>query len=186
MERLTKRLFLLVTTALALVTLPAVLTCSPKVSQPHTEQSADGLSFEAAVFSSVEYGISVKYPVEWQVQPSDKPTTVFYAAASRKVPLINVFAVPGTNIVEAFTNAVSGDGSEIQLIAEKPVRLRDGTPAVEAVFKWKAQGVGAQTLALGVKKKEQWIIVAVTTAPLLASYDEALFSQIVYTLKLTK
>ncbi len=186
MEKQTKRTSLFALAALMLAVLPVLSTCSPKVSQPQTEQAADSLSFEAAEYSNAEYGVSIRYPVEWQVQPSHSPTTVFYAAASRKVPLVNIFAVSGTDIAEAFTTAVSDDGSDIQLISEKPAQLRDGTPAVETTFKWKAQGMGTQTLALGVKKRDRWIIVAVTTAPLLARYDEALFSEIVYTLKFTK
>jgi hypothetical protein len=51
------------------------------------------------------------------------------------------------------------------------------------VVKWKVQNFGADTFALGVKKGDKWIIVAITTVSLLAKYDEALFSEVAHTLQ---
>jgi len=169
-----------------LILTPLLPACAAKTTQPVTEQPPGALSFEAAEYTNTEYGFSVNYPNEWQVQSSDQPTTILHAAPAKRAPLINVFVVPGADITEAFTTAVSSSGSDVQLVSQKQTTLKDGTPATEASFKWKGQGVGVNTLALGVKKKDKWIIVAVTTAPLLSRYDEAFFSEIVYTLRFSK
>lgn len=186
MERNWHRLAILLVLGAILILTPFLPACAAKTTQPATEQPPGALSFEAEEYTNTEYGFSIKYPKEWQVQPSDQPTTIFYAASAKRVPLVNVFVVPGADITEAFTAAISGSGSDVQLVSQKQTTLQDGTPAIEASFKWKGQGVGVNTLALGVNKKDKWIIVAVTTAPLLARYDEALFSEIIYTLRFSK
>ena len=141
------------------------------------------LSFEAAEYTNAELGFAVKYPNEWLEQPIEEPTTVFYVAAAKRVPALSIYVLDGATFAEAVTAALSSSGSDIKIVTERATTLADGTPASEAVIKWKAEGFGVDTFALGVKKGEKWVILAITTMSLLAKYDEAKFSEIAHTLE---
>jgi len=167
------------------LTLPACTCQKPtgteKPPAPPGEPAA--LSFEAAEYVNADPGFSVKYPKEWLQQPSEEPTTVFYAAAEKRVPALSISVIGGATFAEALTASLSKAGSDIKIATERAATLADGTPASEAVVKWKVQGFGADTFVLGVKKGDKWVIVAITTVSLLAKYDEAKFSEIAHTLK---
>jgi len=141
------------------------------------------LSFEAAEYTNAELGFAVKYPNEWLEQPIEEPTTVFYVAAAKRVPALSIYVLDGATFAEAVTAALSSSGSDIKIVTERATTLADGTPASEAVIKWKAEGFGVDTFALGVKKGEKWVIVAITTMFLQAKFDEAKFSEIAHTLE---
>jgi hypothetical protein len=125
----------------------------------------------------------VKYPKEWVQQSSTEPTTVFMAAAAKRAPALSISIQDGATFAEALTATLTLAGSDIKIVTERPTTLADGTPATEAIVKWKVQNFGADTFALGIQKDSKWIIVAVTTVSLLAKYDEALFSEITHTLQ---
>jgi len=125
----------------------------------------------------------VKYPKEWVQQSSEEPTTLFLAAAAKRVPAISISVQDSATFAEALTATLALAGSDIKIVTERSTTLADGTPATEAVVKWKTQNLGADTFALGVQKDGKWIIVAVTTVSLLAKYNEALFSEIAHTLQ---
>jgi len=169
------------------LTLPACTCQKPTETEtPPTppEQQAEGTpSFEAAEYVNTDYGFSVKYPKEWVQQPSEEPTTVFYAASEKRVPALSISVLDGATFAEALTATLSLAGSDIKIVTERPSTLADGTPISEAVVKWKVQNFGADTFALGVKKGDKWIIIAITTVSLLAKYDEALFSEVAHTLQ---
>ena len=169
------------------LTLPACTCQQPtETEEPPTtpEQQEEGaLSFEAAEYVNTEYGFSVQYPKEWQQQESEEPTTVFRAASEKRVPTLSISVLDGATFAEALTAALSTAGSDIKIVAERPSTLADDTPVSEAEVKWKVQGLGADTFALGVQKDEKWIIVAITTVSLLSKYDKALFSEVAYTLQ---
>jgi hypothetical protein len=166
------------------LTLPACTCQKPTATEtPPVPQAEGALSFEAAEYSNADYGFSVKYPKEWQQQSIEEPTTLFMAAASKKVPALSISVQDYATFAEALTNTLALAGSDINITTERSTALADGTPATEATVKWKAQGLGADTFALGVQKDGKWIIVAVTTVPLLAKYNEALFSEVVHTLQ---
>ena len=150
---------------------------------PPEQQAAGVLSFEAVEYVNTDYGFSVKYPKEWAEQSSEEPTTLLLAAAAKRVPAISISVQDSATFAEALTATLALAGSDIKIVAEWAAALADGTPATEAVVKWKVQGLGADTFALGVQKDNKWIIVAVTTVSLLAKYDEALFSEIAHTLQ---
>jgi hypothetical protein len=176
--------FILVLLILGL-TLPAC-TCQKTTENPPTppaQQGGGAITFEAAEYVNTEYGFSVKYPKDWAQQTSTEPSTLFLAAAAKRVPAISISVQDSATFAEALTATLSLAGSNINITTERSATLADGTPATEAVVKWKAQGLSADTFALGVQKDGKWIIVAVTTASLLAKYDEALFSEIVHTLQ---
>lgn len=141
------------------------------------------LSFEAAEYTNAELGFAVKYPNEWLEQPIEEPTTVFYVAAAKRVPALSIYVLDGATFAEAVTAALSSSGSNIRIVTERATTLADGTPASEAVIKWKTEGFGVDTFALGVKKGEKWVIVAITTMFLQAKFDEAKFSEIAHTLE---
>jgi hypothetical protein len=142
------------------------------------------LSFEAAEYTNAELGFAVKYPEEWLEQPIEEPTpTVFYVAAAKRVPALSIYVLDGATFAEAVTAALSSSGSDIRIVTERATTLADGTPASEAVVKWKTEGFGVNTFALGVKKGEKWVIVAITTMSLMAKFDEAKFSEIAHTLE---
>lgn len=148
-----------------------------------TPPEPGALTFEAAEYSNSDYGFSVKYPKEWVEQESTDPTTLLLVAAAKKVPAMSISVQESATFAEALTTTLSSAGSDINITSEQATTLADGTPATEAVVKWKVQGLGADTYALGVQKKDKWIVVAVTTVSLLSKYNEALFSEIVHTLK---
>ena len=169
------------------LTLPACTCQKPaETENPPTlpEQQAGGaLTFEAAEYVNTDYGFSVKYPKEWVQQSSEEPTTLFLAAAAKRVPAISISVQDSATFAEALTATLALAGSDIKIVTERSTTLADGTPATEAVVKWKTQNLGADTFALGLQKDGKWIIVAVTTVSLLAKYNEALFSEIAHTLQ---
>jgi hypothetical protein len=175
-------LFIVVLLVIGL-TLPACTRQQP--TPPVPEQQGDiGLSFEATEYMNTEYGFSVKYPKEWLQQPSEEPTTVFYAASEKRVPALAISVMDGATFAQALTAALSLAGSDINIVTEGVSTLEDGTPATEAMVKWKVQNFGAETFALGVQKDGKWLMVYITTVPLLAKYNEALFSEVAHTLQL--
>ena len=169
------------------LTLPACTCQQPtETGEPSTpaEQQAEGaLSFEAAEYVNTEYGFSVKYPKEWLEQPSEDPTTVFYAASEKRVPALSISVMDEATFAEALTATLSLAGSDINIVTERASTLADDTPASEAIVKWKAQGFGADTFAIGVQKGDKWVIVAITTVSLLSKYNEALFSEVAHTVQ---
>ena len=167
------------------LTLPACTCQKPTETEkpPATPGQPAALSFEAAEYVNADYGFSVKYPKEWLQQPNEEPTTVFYAAAEKRVPALSIYVLDGATFAEALTAALSPAGSDIKIATERTATLTDGTPASEAVVKWKVQGFGADTFAIGVQKGDKWVIVAITTVSLLEKYDEAKFSEIAHTLE---
>jgi hypothetical protein len=141
------------------------------------------LTFEATEYSNSDYGFSIKYPKDWVEQENTEPTTLLLVAASKRVPAMSISVQDSATFAEALTTTLSSAGSDINIISEQATTLADGKPATEAVVKWKVQGLGADTYALGVQKGGKWIVVAVTTVSLLSKYNEALFSEIAHTLK---
>jgi hypothetical protein len=164
------------------LTLPACTCQKPTGTEIPSTQPAGALTFEAAEYENTDYGFSVKYPNDWKQQEA-VPGTVFVAAAAKRVPAMSVGILDGATFDEALIAGLSLQGSDIKIQNEMQTTLLDGTPATEAVVKWKAQNLGADTFSLGVQKEGKWIIVSVTTVSLLAKYDEPLFSEIVHTLQ---
>lgn len=142
------------------------------------------LSFEATEYVNTDYGFSLKYPEEWLQQPTEEPTTVFHVASANRVPALSIYVLDGVTFAEVLTAALLSSGSDVRIVTERATTLVDGTPASEARVKWKAEGYGVDTFALGVQKGEKWVIVAITTMSLMARYDEAKFSEIAHTLEL--
>ncbi len=166
------------------LTLPACTCQKPETETPPTPPSQPGaLTFEAAEYTNADYGFSIKYPKDWTQQPNPDPSSVFIATAAKRVPALSINIQDGSTFNEALTTTLSLAGSGINITSESPTTLADGTAATQAVVKWKAQGLSADTFALGVQKDGKWIIVGVSTASLLAKYDEALFPEIVHTLQ---
>src|SRR4030043_371323 len=96
------------------LTLPACTCQQPTETEEPTpaEQKVEGaLSFEAAEYVNTEYGFSVKYPKEWLQKPSEEPTTVFYAAAEKRVPALTISVLEGATFAEALTDVLSKAGS---------------------------------------------------------------------------
>ena len=150
---------------------------------PPAPPAAGVLTFEAAEYVNTDYGFAVKYPKDWTQQPNTDPSSLFIAAAAKRVPALSINIQDGSTFAEALTATLSLAGKDINITSESPTTLADGTAATQATVKWKAQGLSAETFALGVQKDGKWIVVAVSTATLLAKYDEALFSEITYTLQ---
>ena len=168
------------------LTLPACTSQQTAETEepPTTSGQGEGtLSFDATEYVNTEYGFSVKYPKEWLEEESEEPTTVFYAAAEKRVPALSISILDGATFAEALTDTLSLAGSDIKIVTERSSTLADGTPVAEAVVKWKVQNFGADTFALGVQKEDKWIIAAITTVSLLSKYDEALFSEVAHTLQ---
>jgi hypothetical protein len=163
--------------------LPACTCQNTTETTPPAQQAGGALSFEAAEYVNAEYGLSVKYPKDWVQQPNPDPSTVFLASPAKRVPAVGVSIQDGATFAEALTTTLMASGSDINITTERATTLADGTPATEAVVKWKTQNLGATTFALGVQKDGKWIMVDVTTVSLLAKYDETLFSEIVHTLQ---
>ena len=169
------------------LTLPACTCQQPTETEepptPSEQQEEGALSFKAAEYVNTEYGFSLKYPEEWIQKETEAPTTVFYAASERRVPALSISVQDHASFAEALTATLSAAGSDIKIVAERPSTLADGTPISEAEVKWKIQGLGADTFAVGVQKDDKWIVVAITTVSLLSKYDKGLFSEVAYTLQ---
>jgi hypothetical protein len=161
------------------LTLPACTSQKPAETTPTT---GGALSFVAAEYVNTDYGFSVKYPKDW-VQQQNTPGIVFLASPAKRVPALSVAIQSEATFADALKANMALNGSDINITTQRSTTLADGTPAFEAVVKWKTQGLGANTFALGVQKDGNWIIVAITTVSLLAKYDETLFSEIVHTLQ---
>jgi hypothetical protein len=172
--------FILVLLVLGL-TLPAC-TCQKQTETPPTPSAAGTLTFEAAEYTNTDYGFSVKYPKDW-VQQQNIQGIVLLVSPAKRAPALSVAIQDQATFADALTANMTLQGSNINITTERSTTLADGTPATEAIIKWKVQNLGADTFALGVQKDGKWIIVAVTTVSLLAKYDEALFSEIVHTLQ---
>lgn len=180
---MSKTFRLVVPLILVLLVLGITLPACQKTTETATPPSAGGaLTFEAAEYVNTDFGFSVKYPKEWMQQPNT-PGIIFLASPTKRVPVVGVAIQDGATFSDALTANMLMSGTDINIQSQSPTTLADGTPASQAVVKWKAQKLGADTLALGVQKDGKWIIVSVTTVSLLAKYDEALFSEIVHTLQ---
>jgi hypothetical protein len=199
-------LFLSIVLILGL-TLPAC-ACPPKAAPPPTPQipsapppqppspppqppapPAPGkLSFEATEYTNAQYGFSVKYPKDWKDTPPTAPEIIYSAAASARVPVLTVALDKGATFADALTSVlVATGGKDVKSVSEKDTSLADGTKASQLVVKWTIkEGYPADTLGLGVKKDDKWVIVAVTTVSMLAPYNETLFSEIAHTLEFKK
>jgi len=145
------------------------------------------VSFEAAEYTNADYGFSVRYPADWAESTAlSSPTLVFVAAASAQVPLVLVDVAEGATFAEALTAALEGGGSsDIEIDSESETTLADGTPASQAVIKFKnpVAPMAIDAFSLGAMKDGKWVIVTVATVGLLAKYDDALFSEIAHTLQ---
>jgi branched-chain amino acid transport system substrate-binding protein len=154
---------------------------------PPEAPPAGGLSFEAAEYTNAEYGFSIKYPKDWTQQPSE--TSLFYAAAPAKVPILLVNVAEGATLVDAVTAVLTEiGGSNITIKSQSETTLADGTKATQGTGKFKhpAAPVAMDAFCLGVMKDNKWIIVTVATVGLMAKFDEAKFSEIAHTLQFTK
>jgi len=146
--------------------------------------AAGEVSFEAATYTNADYGFSVKYPAEWAEQEATGETTVFYAAAPAKVPVIFVAVEEGATFADALISSLKASGgTNISVVSETETTLADGTPATEALVKVSLSGFGADAFSLGVLKDGKWVMVSVGTVGLLAKFDEPLFSEVVHTLQ---
>lgn len=146
-----------------------------------------GLSFEAAEYSNPTYGFSIKYPKAWKENPPSGKQ-VFVAAAAAKVPTISLSIRDDAAFSDVINAALTETGNtEISVAPETATTLADGTPAKQAVLKFKVKaGYAADALALGVQKDGKWILAIVTTISLATPYDEAQFSEILHTLQFKK
>jgi len=167
------------------LTLPA---CTCGEAAPPAEETAPGeLSFTATEYTNAEYGFSIKYPDDWGESTAlSSPTLVFCAAASAQVPLVLVDVAEGATFVEALTAALEGGGSsDVSIKSKSETTLTDGTPASQAVIKFKnpLAPMAIDAFSLGVLKDGKWVAVTVATVGLLAPFDEALFSEIARTLQ---
>jgi len=160
----------------------ALPACTCGEVAPPEEPAAE----ESAVYENADYGFSVKYPADWAEQEATGETTVFCAAAPKQVPLLLVDVVEAATFVEALTAALEGGGSsDIEIDSESETTLADGTPASQAVIKFKnpVAPMAIDAFSLGAMKDGKWVIVTVATVGLLAPFDEALFSEVVHTLQ---
>jgi len=151
-------------------------------SAPPTQPVA--LSFEAAEYTSDEYGFSVKYPKDWEQQPSD--TTLFYAAAPDQVPILMISVAEGATLAEAVAAAVEEvGGSNVTIKSQSETTLVDGTEATHGTGKFKhpESPLALDAFCLGAMKDGKWIIITVATVGLVAKFDEAKFSEIAHTLE---
>jgi hypothetical protein len=151
-------------------------------SAPPEQQVA--LSFEAAEYTNDEYGFSVRYPKDWEQQPSD--TTLFYAAAPDQVPILIISVAEGATLAEAVAAAVEGiGGSALKIKSQSETTLADGTEATHGTGKFKhpESPLALDAFCLGAMRDGKWIIVTVATVGLVAKYDEAKFSEIAHTLE---
>lgn len=158
-----------------------------KKAPPAEKPAPAALSFEAAEYTNAELGFSVKYPKEWAQQPiTESKTTVFYAAAPKRVPIFFVSVVTGATFTDALNAAITGvEGSEVSIKSESETKLADGTKAYQAVYKFKhpAAPMALDSYSLGAMKANKWVVVTVATVGLLEKFDEALFSEIGHTLQ---
>ena len=156
----------------------------PAAEEPAAEEPAAGeLSFEAAEYANADYGFSVKYPADWPEQEVEAPT--LFSATPGMVPVLMVSIRDGATFADAFAASIeAAGGSGLNILSEKEVTLADGsTPAVEIVADAKVSGFDAKTFGLGVKIDDGWLGITITTVDLMAPYDEALFSEIAYSLQ---
>ena len=157
---------------------------APPEQQIETEEPL-ALSFEAAEYTNAEYGFSVKYPKDWEQQPSE--TTLFYAAAPDQVPILMISVAEGATLADAVTAAVEGTGgSGVKIKSQSETTLADGTKATQGRGTFKHPMAPMMTIdafVLGAMKDNKWIVVTVATVGLLAKFDEAKFSEIAHTLE---
>jgi branched-chain amino acid transport system substrate-binding protein len=162
----------------------------PEVEAPPEAPPPGGLSFEAAEYTNADLGFSVKYPKNWKEnKDEEKDPSVFYAADPARVPTIRVMVIEAATFADAVKAGMEASGnSDIKVGAETEITLPDGaTKATTAKVNLKVKtGNNGETYALGVKKGDKWIVLAITTVALLVPYDEAQFSEIATTLTFTK
>jgi len=149
------------------------------------QPSAQGApTVETTLYRNADYGFSIEYPKNW-AQKETKGSQVLYAGAPERVPVITVSIRDEATFASAITSALTEAGNtDINVGPESQVTLPDGTLATQTKLTFKvATGFPAEALSLGAQQKGKWILVTVTTVPLLVSYDEAAFSKIAHTLK---
>jgi hypothetical protein len=166
---------------------PSALPEQPSEAEEPSAPSGQpaALSFEAAEYTNDEYGFSVKYPKDWEQQPSD--TTLFYAAAPAQVPILMISVAEGATLAEAVVAAVEETGgSSVKIKSQSETTLADGTKAIEGIGTFKhsmAPMMTIEAFVLGAMKDDKWVIVAVATVGMIAKFDEAKFSEIAHTLE---
>jgi branched-chain amino acid transport system substrate-binding protein len=159
---------------------------APPAGQP---PAGPKLSFTPAEYTNADLGFSVKYPKDWNRSAAEeKAPTVLYAVAAAQVPVLSLSIREGatfTDVAKAVLEAAGATG--IKVSPEKETTLADGTTKATTVkVDSTVKGYPGETYALGVKKGDKWIAVAITTVALLVPYDEAKFSEIAKTLTFSK
>lgn len=152
---------------------------------PGEQPPAQGVpSAETALYRNADYGFSIEYPKNW-AQKEPKGSQVLYAVAPERVPVITMSIRGEATFADAITSALKEAGNtDINVGPDSQVTLPDSTPATQAKLTFKVStGYPAEALSLGVQKKGKWVLVTVTTVPLLVPYDGAAFSEIARTLK---
>lgn len=158
----------------------------PVAEEPAAEEPAEGAMTE---FVNAEFGVSLKYPAEFNVNEVEEPTfTVLWACPPGLVPSVTVDILDASKadtFAEAFTVITeSAGGSEIKILAERESTLEDGTPATELEVKYRIEGYPGHGFALGTLHNDVWVVVTIVTVEALEPYDEAKFSEWAYTLEL--
>jgi hypothetical protein len=171
------------TVSLELELLPPAATPAPTAEKP----APGKLSFEAAEYTNVDLGFSVKYPKDWKETPGQKAPIVFYGAAVAQVPVLVVSVVEAATFADALNAGLgAAGGTDLKIVSERETSLADGTKASKAVIKVTVKGFPAEGFAVGAKKDGKWVTVTVATVAMLVPYDEAKFSEIAHTLQFKK
>jgi hypothetical protein len=117
------------------------------------------------------------YPKDWEVQrPVVYPyNEVFRVGAPRggidPSPILGISVYPNPLPLEKLTSVIvpilSQLGKDVKVVSDKPVQLKDGTPAQEAEFEWvisELDGVNVvklNSLYLATTKDDVWISVGI-------------------------
>jgi len=145
------------------------------------------VSFEAAEYVNEEYGISVKYLMEWSVYPAEAlsmPLIFLAGLGSWYTPgcQIGIIDVAEGDTLTDIIGIVNQDEGAVAG-PESQSTLADGTPVTVLIsdsLYWDSPVVNYN---LGLIVDDVWIVYTVFTMPALAEFDEVLYSEIAHTLK---
>lgn len=112
---------------------------------------------------------SFSYPDDWSVKPRPIPGQVFRVEAPGALP--DAAASVNANMpspVKFFSRslvpALSNYGSDIEVVSDQAVSLKDGSPAQETIVDWVPQtGPPLTSLFVTVKKEGMWITLSVSS-----------------------
>jgi NAD(P)-dependent dehydrogenase (short-subunit alcohol dehydrogenase family) len=134
------------------------------------DELLDQQTVKTKTYRSVSPSFSITYPDYFiELNPNPMTKALFHASHADINLEIYVSKISPKRRLEELTKKIVRGlrviSKELEIISEKPTKLRDGTPAYETIFEYKLVGVfKTRSKHLSVIKDQKWIRVSISSA----------------------